>query len=45
MDISVEQLNTMNSLRLTQHSRWRKNYISNIAYKPVASLEINLKAI
>lgn len=45
MDISVEQLKTINSLRLKQHSRWRKNHISNIAYTLVASLEINLKAI
>lgn len=45
MDISIEQLETMNSLRLRQHSRWQKKYISDLAYTLVASLEINLKAI
>lgn len=45
MDISIEQLETMNSLRLTQHSRWQEKHISDLAYTLVASLEINLKAI
>lgn len=30
MDISVEQLETINSLRLTQHSRWRKKHINDV---------------
>lgn len=38
-------IETVNSLRLTQHSRWREKRISDIAYTLVASLEINLKAI